>query len=103
MPGNFSPDEKLVARQAFAGLLWNKQIYNYNVNDWRRNFENRVENKYIGLLSPKSRCSLEDVKRVMESKMMKDDLSIVDKHNFQHLRQTWRNETKGETNLKLLE
>uniref|UniRef100_K1QJL7 Mannosylglycerate hydrolase MGH1-like glycoside hydrolase domain-containing protein n=1 Tax=Magallana gigas TaxID=29159 RepID=K1QJL7_MAGGI len=32
--------------------------------------------------------------KVMESDMMMDDLSFVDKHNLQHLRQTWRNETK---------
>ena len=27
-------DEKLVQRQAFAGLLWNKQLYYYNVEEW---------------------------------------------------------------------
>ena len=27
-------DEKLVQRQAFAGMLWNKQLYYYNVEDW---------------------------------------------------------------------
>jgi hypothetical protein len=27
-------DEKLVARQAFAGLLWSKQYYHYVVTDW---------------------------------------------------------------------
>lgn len=105
LPGNFSLDEKLVARQAFAGLLWNKQIYKYDISikTWRRDFENRVKNKYLGLLAPDSNCSLEDVQRVMESDMMMDDLSFVDKHNLQHLRQTWRNETKGKTNLKLPE
>ncbi len=29
-----SPDEKLVARQAFAGMLWSKQYYHYVVTDW---------------------------------------------------------------------
>lgn len=29
-----SDDEKLVQRQAFAGLLWSKQFYNYNVEKW---------------------------------------------------------------------
>ncbi len=27
-------DEKLVQRQAFAGMLWNKQLYFYSVQDW---------------------------------------------------------------------
>jgi hypothetical protein len=27
-------DEKLVQRQAFAGLLWSKQFYHYNVDKW---------------------------------------------------------------------
>ena len=29
-----SDDEKLVQRQAFAGLLWSKQFYHYNVEKW---------------------------------------------------------------------
>jgi hypothetical protein len=29
-----SEDEKLVQRQGFAGMLWNKQLYNYNVEEW---------------------------------------------------------------------
>ena len=29
-------DEKNVQRQAFAGLLWNKQFYHYNVGKWLR-------------------------------------------------------------------
>jgi hypothetical protein len=27
-------DEKMVQRQAFAGMLWNKQFYHYNVSKW---------------------------------------------------------------------
>ncbi|MEO7765934.1 MAG: glucosidase, partial [Ferruginibacter sp.] len=30
-----SEDEKMVQRQAWAGMLWNKQFYDYNVNLWR--------------------------------------------------------------------
>lgn len=46
-------DEKNVQRQAFAGLLWNKQFYHYNVNKWLfgdpnfeapRNFNHFVRN-----------------------------------------------------------
>ena len=46
-------DEKNVQRQAFAGLLWNKQFYHYNVSKWLkgdpkfeapRDFENFVRN-----------------------------------------------------------
>ncbi|WP_336961133.1 MGH1-like glycoside hydrolase domain-containing protein [Chryseobacterium contaminans] len=29
-----SEDEKLVQRQAFAGMLWNKMFYHYNVEKW---------------------------------------------------------------------
>lgn len=29
-----SDDEKLVQRQAFAGMLWNKMFYHYNVDKW---------------------------------------------------------------------
>jgi hypothetical protein len=29
-----SDDEKLVQRQGFAGMLWNKQLYMYNVEEW---------------------------------------------------------------------
>lgn len=31
---NHNEDEKNVQRQAFAGLLWNKQFYHYNVSKW---------------------------------------------------------------------
>ncbi|HLX26714.1 MAG TPA: hypothetical protein VKR05_06950 [Candidatus Cybelea sp.] len=33
-PFPISDDERLVQRQAFAGLLWSKQFYNYVVHDW---------------------------------------------------------------------
>lgn len=31
-----SEDEKQVQRQGFAGMLWNKQLYMYNVEEWLR-------------------------------------------------------------------
>jgi hypothetical protein len=33
-PPGASPDERLVQRQAFAGMLWSKQIYVFDVNLW---------------------------------------------------------------------
>ncbi len=33
-PPNATADERLVQRQAFAGLLWTKQIYLFDVNQW---------------------------------------------------------------------
>ncbi len=33
-PPKASEDEKLVQRQAFAGLLWSKQAYLFDVNEW---------------------------------------------------------------------
>ena len=32
-PG-YSPDEALIVRQAYAGLMWGKQFYHYDVNEW---------------------------------------------------------------------
>ncbi len=34
IPATLSNDERAVARQAFAGLLWSKQFYHYIVKDW---------------------------------------------------------------------
>jgi hypothetical protein len=34
LPEKLSDDAKLVARQAFAGMLWSKQYYHYVVGDW---------------------------------------------------------------------
>ncbi len=33
-PAEISDDERLVQRQAFAGLLWSKQFYHYDVERW---------------------------------------------------------------------
>src|SRR5215813_5360695 len=34
IPAALSPDAKSVMRQAFAGLLWSKQFYHYDVRTW---------------------------------------------------------------------
>ena len=34
LPPRLSSDARLVARQAFAGMLWSKQYYHYVVSDW---------------------------------------------------------------------
>ncbi|MDE2292592.1 MAG: glucosidase, partial [Elusimicrobia bacterium] len=34
-PETATPEERRVARQAFAGLVWNRQFYNYVVADWQ--------------------------------------------------------------------
>src|SRR5262247_3972643 len=34
LPSKLSEDEKLVARQAIAGMLWSKQYYHYVITDW---------------------------------------------------------------------
>jgi hypothetical protein len=34
LPASLSPQESLIARQAFAGMLWNKQFYYYDVREW---------------------------------------------------------------------
>jgi Glycosyl hydrolase family 63 C-terminal domain len=35
-PQGLNDDERMVQRQAFAGLLWSKQFYDYNVRRWLR-------------------------------------------------------------------
>lgn len=35
IPANLEKDEKNIARQAYAGLLWSKQFYHYVVSDWK--------------------------------------------------------------------
>jgi hypothetical protein len=35
-PPEVSDDERLIQRQAFAGLLWSKQFYHYDVREWLR-------------------------------------------------------------------
>ena len=34
IPSSLTPDERAVARQAYAGLLWSKQFYFYVVSEW---------------------------------------------------------------------
>ena len=34
IPGALTEDERSIQRQAFAGMLWSKQFYNYVVRDW---------------------------------------------------------------------
>jgi hypothetical protein len=36
IPDDLSPDAQAVARQAFAGLLWSKQLYLFDVSRWLR-------------------------------------------------------------------
>lgn len=62
-------DEKNVQRQAFAGLLWNKQFYHYNVSKWLngdpkhdapRDFNNYVRNKEWEHMQNKDIISMPD-------------------------------------------
>lgn len=34
LPAGLDDEEKMIARQASAGLLWSKQFYHYIVRDW---------------------------------------------------------------------
>jgi hypothetical protein len=34
LPGETTVDRRLILRQAFAGLIWNKQFYYYSIADW---------------------------------------------------------------------
>ncbi|MBQ0151830.1 MAG: glucosidase [Chryseobacterium sp.] len=62
-------DEKNVQRQAFAGLLWNKQFYHYNIGKWLkgdpnneapRDFDNYVRNTEWEHLHNKDIISMPD-------------------------------------------
>ncbi len=62
-------DEKNVQRQAFAGLLWNKQFYHYNVSKWLngdpkfeapRDFDSYVRNKEWAHMQNKDIISMPD-------------------------------------------
>jgi len=33
-PDSLTEDERLIQRQAFAGMLWSKQFYHYNIEEW---------------------------------------------------------------------
>ncbi len=35
-PSSLTPDEATVLRQAFAGLMWGKQFFHFDVEEWRR-------------------------------------------------------------------
>jgi hypothetical protein len=34
LPGHLSGEERCIARQGYAGLLWSKQFYHFSVKDW---------------------------------------------------------------------
>lgn len=62
-------DERNIQRQAFAGLLWNKQFYHYNVSKWlkgdpthevARDFSNFVRNNHWKHLHNKDIISMPD-------------------------------------------
>jgi len=43
IPQHLSDDEKLVMRQAFAGMLWSKQFYHYDLEHWLSDREDNPE------------------------------------------------------------
>ena len=62
-------DERNIQRQAFAGLLWNKQFYHYNVNKWlkgdprqpvERDFGHNVRNRDWAHMQNKDIISMPD-------------------------------------------
>jgi Glycosyl hydrolase family 63 C-terminal domain len=48
IPKRLSPDSRMVMRQAYAGMLWSKQFYHYDVTTW-------LEGDPAGPAPPKSR------------------------------------------------
>jgi len=41
-PFEYEEDKRNVQRQAFAGMLWNKQFYYYVVEDWLKGDRNAI-------------------------------------------------------------
>ena len=41
--GPQTPEQRMISRQAFAGLLWTKQFYHYIVSDWLKGDPNQPE------------------------------------------------------------
>lgn len=95
LPSHFSQEQKFVARQAFAGLLWSKQTYKYNVKNWRYQFESNIIEKYRHQSLRMNQCTLLDIKAIMESGMMDNSLKFEDKYRFNQLRQEWMDKLKG--------
>lgn len=44
-PPHLTEELKQIQRQAFAGLLWNKQFYHYIVEEWQQNRKNTLRNE----------------------------------------------------------
>ena len=72
LPSHLSPDEKNIARQAYAGLLWSKQFYHYVSDDWLQG--NMAE----------TRPSLRPFRRNVEWRHLfcRDVLSVPDKWEY---------------------
>ncbi len=103
-------DEKNVQRQAFAGLLWNKQFYHHNVAKWLkgdpnmeapRDFNNFVRNTEWGHLHNKDIISMPDKWEypwyatwdlafhcvpfsLIDSQFAKDQLLLITKEWYMH-------------------
>jgi len=56
VPGDASPEDAFIARRAFAGLLWCKQIYRYDVRQW-------LEGDPAGPVPPPQRLAVEPIGR----------------------------------------
>ncbi|MBC8127469.1 MAG: glucosidase [Gloeobacteraceae cyanobacterium ES-bin-144] len=41
IPKGISPDERMICRQGYAGLLWTKQFFYYVIDDWLKNGANQ--------------------------------------------------------------
>ena len=46
-------EQKNIQRQAYAGMLWNKQFYYYNVNEWLKG-DPKMPHKFEGRVYPKN-------------------------------------------------
>jgi hypothetical protein len=70
-PKNLTADQKLIQRQAYAGMLWSKQYYHYVVADW-------LDGDPVGPPPPSSRNRNEDWRHMYASTI----ISMPDKWEY---------------------
>ncbi|WAR03594.1 YM54-like protein [Mya arenaria] len=73
MPPNISPESARIARQAFAGVLWNKQFYYYIIKEWMRGDAGQT---------PPEESRQQDRNREWQHLNNKDVISVPDKWEY---------------------
>jgi hypothetical protein len=73
LPGNISPELSMIYRQAYAGLLWNRQYYHYDVERWLNTTDG---------ITPVTNAKLNGRNSTWTSLKNKDIISMPDKWEY---------------------